>query len=129
MKRLLLIVLPVLLIVGCSHTRHTPFITDNQLKLIRLGDNENMLKTSLGKPLLELKINDTTKILEYHFRFFNKLNEKLPSPWFWLFHSFDETSGWGNKIVFSGQTDHRVLLTLKNNNLVEIKIDNEVYTN
>ena len=124
MKRLLLIVLPLLLIVGCSHTRYVPFITFENLELLRYGDDYNKIYKKMGIPILKLQLDKNKTILEYHYRFNNKYFQS-PLP---IHHDFYEKPGFISHDIYSDNTDYIIRLTLINGVLVKVKIGGEIFS-
>jgi len=126
MKRLLLIVLPLLLIVGCSHTRYTPFISIENLELLRYGDNYRQISQKMGEPILRLRLDNNTTILEYHYRFHNKYFSQIKLP---IFHDFNEKPLFISHGIYSDNTDYIIRLTLIDDVLVKVKIGDDVFLN
>jgi hypothetical protein len=125
MKRLLLIVLPLLLIVGCSHTRYVPFITFENLELLRYGDDYNKIYKKMGIPILKLQLDKNKTILEYNYRFHNRYFDKILLP---FNHNFNEKPNFVlYDGIYSGNTDYSIRLTLINDELVKVKIGDEIF--
>jgi len=125
MKRLLLVLL-LFIMIGCgSYTRYYPFIDYFQLKQILVGQNQDTVEDILGPPLMEININDNSKIWEYYYRHPNNL-VSLPPKFFQNIIPPNEKIGIDDETVYSGKTDHHIFLTFRKNILLEIKLDGEV---
>ena len=131
MKRLLYPLLFISFIIitsGCnSYTRHTVFITSDELKTIEFGDSYENIYFKLGHPLYNLTPSNNLKILEYHFRHKNKMITHLPKLFSLGEHNFTEEGGGSHSGIFSGGTDYVIILKLKNDKLIEINIGGNVY--
>ena len=138
MKKILMILLPLLLIVGCSHTRHTPFINNDKLfkiskYLFSEGSNKFQIEKLIGSPSMKVMVNKNKILLRYYYRNENVLTEH-PPYWFRLFfkndkHIFKERPGKYNFYnIYSSQTDHIIDLILIDDQLTEIRIDGKKIT-
>ena len=123
-------------ISGCTSIRFTPFISDNQLKRIRLGDGFEMVRESLGAPILQIQPNESTVVWEYAFRYRNNVIRIEPhslSEMIYKDYFRENNTGKGfkknDRLIFSGKTDHSVFLTFEDKKLIKIMIGNQIFTN
>ena len=120
MKRLLLIVLPLLLIVGCSMstTKYNPFIDLNLLSGLKIGESLFKVKSLLGEPLIIIKKSSDEEMWKYEYRYKNR---KVFEP--------------GEKVVgglkkrdehfYSDKSDHDIFIHFKDKRVIKIIIDDK----
>lgn len=112
MKKLLLIGLSLLLIVGCWQTTYRPFIDLDLLDELRVGDSMRSVVELFGEPLIKINQTPDEEIWEYEYRFKRKTGP--PEP--------------GNNHVtryYSKSSDRSVIVHFKNFKVSEIIINKD----